>query len=618
MGITLEVYDGANWIDKTNKLLSFSHSLTSRELEKIEFMLLNDDVVVGQQVRAKRDNNIFFEGIVYEVGKRYGETKTIDVTAYSNLILYERHVIYRSYATGTTAGQIIRDLAGLESGVDVNNVDDGPSLITNWEIQNYQALRIMQDVAKGTNYWLRMRPGKYLYYKPKTTGTPVTTIDSSKVINAEYREDKWKFRNRIIYIGANGEVLADVYEGDGDYPEVIHDPFLTDATEAQRRAQVRLNRNKEYAKQLRVEMHSKDYEPLNLDLGNTVTVNLPDLGLSNINMYLVEVEYDPGQQIYTLTLGGKLELFEEYLSETIEGDVAARFGQKVSTAEAVGNALALSESLSKRFTTQLIPKLYLTAYIPPIPYSSGENITYNDNGEIVLASGFTSGKFTLEFMPQSENVEIQKIIFEADAREGSYSVNLKRGDGTIKNNISSPYTVPYIPIRKILAENDADKWSISGGSLSNSTISIISRYSLKAVGTSQMTLQYPSSGSLGWNVSECAYFNIYVYPVNDATITVKAMTDANNYYSASITVSAGKYQKIVKKLSDFTATGTPSWSNINMLQIILPAGTYYIDFDYVFTPISYEKLIIEVSLSRPSATNLSPIFKRLYVMWGEA
>jgi hypothetical protein len=106
--------------------------------------------------------------------------------------------------------------------------------------------------------------------------------------------------------------------------------------------------------------------------------------------------------------------------------------------------------------------------------------------------------------------------------------------------------------------------------------------------------------------------------VNDATITVKAMTDANNYYSASITVSVGKYQKYVKRLSNFQATGNPSWSNINMLQIILPAGTYYIDFDYVFTPISYEKLIIEVSLSRPSATNLSPIFKRLYVMWGEA
>ncbi len=266
----------------------------------------------------------------------------------------------------------------------------------------------------------------------------------------------------------------------------------------------------------------------------------------------------------------------------------------------------------------MIPQLFMTMYVPPIPYTSGQNITYNDVGEIVLASGFTSGWFTLEFMPSSENVEPKTLKFDRDVGGGSVTVNLKLGDDSvIKNNISSPYNFPYIPTRKTLAEKDASKWSISGGTLSDSNISVISRYSLKATGTTTMTLTYPATGSLAWNLSECRYFNIYVYPVANATITVKALTNTSNYYSAQITVSSGKFQKYVKKLSDFVATGTPSWSNINQLQVILPAGTYYIDFDHVFTAITYEKLVVEVNMSRPNASSTSPKFKRALLFWSE-
>jgi len=330
MGVTLEVYDSGSgqWVDKTLKTIQFRHSLTSRELEKVEFTLVNDDVNVGQKVRAKRNDNIFFEGIVYERRKRHDQNYvSVEATAYSNLILYDRHVVYRAYQTGTTAGAIVKDLASLESGVDVTNVDDGPSLLSNWEIENENALKIMQDVAKGVNFWLRMKPGNYLYFKPKTTGNPVATINADIIINAEYTEDRWKLKNRVIYVGANGEILADVSEGAGDLPEVVHDPFLTDKVEAQRRANIRLALNKEYGRQLRIEMSQYDFEAMNLDLGDTVTVNLPSLGLSNVNMFLLEVEYDPRELRYSLTLGGKLELFEELFEETIGGDVASRFGR---------------------------------------------------------------------------------------------------------------------------------------------------------------------------------------------------------------------------------------------------------------------------------------------------
>jgi hypothetical protein len=190
MGITLEVYDGTNWVGKTLKMVRFTHGLTARELEKIDFTLVNDDVAVGQKVRAKRGATIFFEGVVYERRKKHAGRVEVEATAYSDLILYDRYVVFRYYETGTTAGEIIRDLADLEADVDTTNVDDGPSLLANWGVENLPALQVMRSVARGTNYYIRMRPGKVLYFKPKTIGTPIYTITQDKIIEAEYSEDR--------------------------------------------------------------------------------------------------------------------------------------------------------------------------------------------------------------------------------------------------------------------------------------------------------------------------------------------------------------------------------------------------------------------------------------------
>jgi len=154
---------GATWnkefFDQTSRLISLRHGLTSRELERVEFTLANADLRIGQKVRIRRNNNIFFEGIVYERRKRHDQNYVgVEATAYSPLILYDRQVVYRLYQTGTKAGDIIRDLAALEQDVNTLGVDDGPSLLSNWEIENQTALDVMRSIARGTNYWLRMRP----------------------------------------------------------------------------------------------------------------------------------------------------------------------------------------------------------------------------------------------------------------------------------------------------------------------------------------------------------------------------------------------------------------------------------------------------------------------------
>jgi len=107
-------------------------------------------------------------------------------------------------------------------------------------------------------------------------------IDDSIVLDAEYSEDRWKLKNRVIYVGAGGEILADVSEGSGDLPVVVHDPYLTDPEEAQRRANIRLALNKEYGRSLRVTMHQKDFKDLGIDLGDTCIIQLPSIGVYDL------------------------------------------------------------------------------------------------------------------------------------------------------------------------------------------------------------------------------------------------------------------------------------------------------------------------------------------------
>jgi len=618
MGIKLEVYDGTNWVDKTGKMVSFTHGLTSRELEKIDFTLVNDSVSVGQQVRAKRGDTVFFEGIIYNMSKRHEKYVETRASAYSNLILYDRYYAYRSYSTGMTAGAIIKDLASLESGVNTANVDDGPSLTANWDIENQIVLKVFQDIAKGTNYYIRMKPGKYLYYRPKTTSTPIYTITQNNIISAEYSEDRWKLKNRVIYLGANGQILADVSEGAGDLPIIISDPFLTDATEAQRRAQIRLALNKEYGRQLRVVMHQNDFESSGIDLFSTVAVNLPSLGI-NENMYVVEISYDPKSLKYTLTLGGRLELFEEYLSEAMGGDVAARFGQKTSVAEVIGSVSLQIEEISKRSNLLTQPTLFLYYIKPPIPYQDAQNVFQDTDGMLKLISGATSGTVKILIKPiGSSDLFWRQLIYSIDPGGGSYQVDLLLGSKTIKNNASSPYRFNYVVLRNSLAEGDASKWgATTGATIEDSGLSIITRYSLKCSYASSFQVWYPSGKNWGKDLSEVSYFMFWIYSNIDATIYVRLATNDNNYYRANTTAKAGKWIKNIIPLSSFIATGSPSWSNINYIMFEFPNGTFYLDFDYVFAPILNEELTVKITLSRPSAQATSPTVKNIRLEYGD-
>ena len=403
MALTLEVYDSetSTWIDKTGSCVSLRRQIRSNGLEELDGELVKDAVSVGQEIRLKEDDQTVFEGIVYEVDRRHRgrDVERCGFKAYDYLIKYDRHVVYRLYQTGTKAGEIIEDLASLEEGVDVSNVDDGDSLLSPWEIENEKALEVMKSVARGTNYWLRMKPGKILYFKPKQIGSAVAMIDDSIVLDVEYSEDRWRLKNRVIYVGADGEILADVSEESGDLPAVVHDPFLTDKEEAERRAKIRLALNKEYGRSLRITMHQRDFKDLGIDLGDTCTINLQSIGLSNVDMVLLGIEYDPKSLHYRLEFGGRKELLEDWLDEKIGGDIARRFGKAMTLPEQTST---LAYSLDKITRIQANQKHVIYVNKPPLTLYNAENVILNSNGEVELVSGATEGSFEARVLPPSE------------------------------------------------------------------------------------------------------------------------------------------------------------------------------------------------------------------------
>ena len=615
MSITLEIYDGTSWIDKTPKMVRFTHGLAARELEKLDFTLVNDDVSVGQRVRAKRGGTAFFEGVVYERGKKHAGRVEVEATAYSDLILYDRHVVFRLYDTGTTAGAIVRDLAALEAGVDTTNVDDGPSLMSSWAIENLPALQVIRGVMRGTNYYIRMRPGKVLYFKPKTVGTPIYTITWDKIIEAEYSEDRWRLKNRVIYVGTRGEILADVSEGAGDLPVVVSDPFLTNRSEARRRANIRLALNREYGRQLKIVMGQSMFEASGIDLFSTVAVNLPSLGLSE-NMFVVEIEYDPRSMRYTLTLGGKLEFFEDYLSEAFGGDVASRFGPRPSVIGEIAD-LRSTLFLARKVVTASSYR-YVTYWNKrPITLHGGQNVTINPlTGMVELASGFTSGYADIKFLPPTETFRrwgyVEWISYPGG---GSIAVKVMDPQGNVLAQKSDPglagwhltkrlrlrrwpgraQEITRRPANRLWIGIDAEVFASSGGIVSGSCIGLRPSGS----GMGEMVYQLPLATDFSW--ARFATFFLYAFSP-DTTVKLRPYTDPGNYYEGTITVTEPDvWKEYMLDISTLSRTGSPSLGNVARIGVASD-GPILFDADYLLHQYLRGQLVVRFELSRASPT----------------
>ncbi|RLI38172.1 hypothetical protein DRO64_11910, partial [Candidatus Bathyarchaeota archaeon] len=221
MALKLEVWDGSSWIDKTDSCVSLRRQIRSGGLEELNGELVKHWVSVGQEIRLKEDDQIVFMGVVYEVDRRHRsrDVERCGFKAYDYLIKYDRRVVYRLYQVGTKAGEIIWDLGKLakdEVPVILGGIGDGDALLSPWEIQNEKALDIMKSVARGINYWLRMKPYPHLSMNCQS----YVRIPESPSINLSTFTYLWWFRHRG---GGSGGSFSRIFGRGGFQFEVAID-----------------------------------------------------------------------------------------------------------------------------------------------------------------------------------------------------------------------------------------------------------------------------------------------------------------------------------------------------------------------------------------------------------
>ena len=145
-------------------------------------------------------------------------------------------------------------------------------------------------------------------------------------------------------------------------------------------------------------MTLEDFENLGVDLGDTVRVDLPKLGLSE-DMVIFGIEYYPKALRVRLVLGGRQQLYEELLAEQISGDVAARFGRTMTLPEQTST---LAYSLDKIARIQADQKHVVYVSKPPLTLYNARNVILNPSGEAELVSGAMEGSFEVQVLPPSE------------------------------------------------------------------------------------------------------------------------------------------------------------------------------------------------------------------------
>jgi hypothetical protein len=470
-----------------------------------------------------------------------------------------------------------------------------------------------------------MKPGRVLYFKPKQVGTPRITFDDTNVLESEYSEDRWKLKNRVIYVGANGQVLADVSEPPGDLPVVVHDPFLTDANEAYRRAQIRLALNKEFGRELRLTVRAPVVESAGLDLFDTVRVNIPGLGLSNVDMFIVEMEYEPLEKVYRLTVGGRLELFEEFFDEAIGSDVAARFGQAVSVPEILSTLSNVTTNISK-LTIDVKTPIYLNK--PPLKLVNAVNVVLDGNGYAALTSSATSGSFEIRFLPPSGGETFSNYVLAewfAEKNGGSVKAELLDADGNLLFAVYDAFETQFFSFPRwpwskgFLTYKTAGGWGSSGASASNVRLGQINEWCIRLTPNTLGTngeIYYPSTQNLGLGLNRFRYMRLYLYGdhAEDFTVKMRLYQDASNYKEGTITVLHDVWAKYELTINSFTTTGTPS--TINYIGIISPYRLL-IDSDFVLLSHVFEMARLKFTLSRPNTASTSPQIQAVKIVWRE-
>jgi hypothetical protein len=355
-----------------------------------------------------------------------------------------------------------------------------------------------------------------------------------------------------------------------------------------------------------------------LDVGSTITINFPNLGINSQNVFVTGIEYpfDVKELYATIICGGELEYFELLLEELKGRDPTALFGSGGRIEDLISSVVASVTSLTNTQRIQSVGKTVRIYNVPPLTYENGVNVVLDDDGTIKLASGYLSGSFEFSWLPQSELfTRWLRTQYVADLNDGSISAKILLPDGTVLfNNVSDDFDIPHLPPSRGAITQDISEWELTNATVEELQTGIIGITSLRFTNTAtSMTLVWPKTKDANLDILRILRF--YFYTFNDASITIKLYQDENNYLSGTINNVGGSWQRVDIFTSTMTRTGDPR--KMNWLEITTTARILFLDSDYLMFPAGRERLRLKINLSRPTLTSVSPKVKIVKFVWRE-
>lgn len=615
--ITVEIYDLCeSWREITERLRSLTldveeNSLDTLSGEWVTFTGESSVVTTGNLVRVKKNDRLLFYGTIVDL--RHKRTVEGEILSFKALGIGERLVettVDRVYID-KTAGEIVTDLLS-DTGLTLGQIDDIVRISYFRATDTIlSSIRRLCDLVDGIFF---VTPDGVAYFLDRSTSIyPTLILDGTRgkeILDLSIGRELYRQYNQVRVIGGvvGGQRIQVVARDESSIQslgkvieEVIEDNTILDVGLAKKIAESRLNRYKSSRDRSSIQTSLK----LPVRAGQYARILVGDTDETKI---ISKVTHKLLEGISELQLGlGEISEYER--TQEIE--------------EREWRILKSIRYVTEQFHSLTSGTPYtVEVLLESSDYLELSNVWFNEDGELELTDGSTSGYAVFEYIPEEETffswIEVTWNRVVTDTANSSISLQVEdefgNPIGTVSENL---YLLPY-PISGDLCEKNASDWTVVNGSAKDVSSRVVSDRSVRF----SWTVSTDRYAYLNVNLDLSSYRFVRLYLKQNSTESVefRLYTDDSNYYYIQLQpTESWRWEEFKISLSDLYSVGSPSLSNITKLEFRYPSTdstTLYTFVDGLsFWKVGKEKLKFRVSFNRSDISVDSPVFRWIRVTY---
>ena len=614
---------GGSWNDITKSVKKWRINHETNVLDAFQLIVENYEqqwnniIVENAEVKFTIDTNDWFIGLITRkerVFKDYGEEIKINGLEYGCRL--RDYIVYKTYAR-RQAGEIVKDLISLtDLDITTNNVEN-IDYISHIKFEGETVFEAIKKIARLVDGVFYVDGSKDLHFFAKgSSTTTITLTEGNNIKTYNLKRDMTGLKNIITVKGAKigGKQIQYTIKDDtsisnyGEREKVIIDLTISDLSYAEAIAKKELEKSKD--------INIVGYIEAILSLaraGDNVDVKINSLGINESHVIDKVTHYSSRDLYSKVEFKGKIKTLSDIL-ESLTDDI-----KKIER--------GLTSLRSATFSTIYVNPIFVDLIFYGPDFKSTSNVWFNNDGNLELTSGQTSGHVIFEVDVDEEGfLSWFNLEFDKEDNEGSITIDiLDAADNIIKSGVSTPFNLLPYPSSLDACEANSEDYGVVNGFINSSVISAISTYSIKIDWTTSVDryVYWPKTKDLKLDCSFHRYLHIFILQGSQQNVKIRLHTDNSNYFEKTLLFPESYVWREFKlELGDnlgWTSIGSPSWSNINYISIFLPSSDNVTEKTWIdgicFYPLLAETFKVKFNFSRSSASDQSPVFKKLKITY---